>query len=107
MSCFLLQAPEIIEQCPQLSKIRSTEQNGEVVKPPDKPTKNHNIRDTEVNALNMAIDTLRWQLTQVPTKLKKYLLPKIFKLAFLLVHQSVIQLLRYVVFNAMRNLAYS
>ncbi|KAJ8737308.1 hypothetical protein PYW07_000579 [Mythimna separata] len=57
-------APERIEQCPQLSKTRSTEQSGEVVKPPDKPVKNYNIRDTEVTALNMAIDTLRWQLTQ-------------------------------------------
>lgn len=57
-------APERIEQCSQLSKIRTSEQNGEIVKPPDKSMKNHNIRDTEVTALNMAIDTLRWQLTQ-------------------------------------------
>ncbi|PZC75928.1 hypothetical protein B5X24_HaOG205321 [Helicoverpa armigera] len=57
-------APERIERFSQLSKIRTTEQNGEVVMAPDKPMKNHNIRDTEVTALNMAIDTLRWQLTQ-------------------------------------------
>lgn len=61
----LLQVPERIEQCPQLSKTRSVELNGEMVRSPDKPMKNHNIRDTEVTALNMAIDTLRWQLTQV------------------------------------------
>lgn len=62
---FLLQAPEKNEHCSQLSKIITTEQNSEVVKSPEKQIKNHNIRDTEVSALNMAIDTLRWQLAQV------------------------------------------
>lgn len=57
-------APERIERCSQLSKIRTMEQNGEVVKPPDKQMKNLNIRDTQVSALNMEIETLRWQLSQ-------------------------------------------
>ncbi|XP_075990686.1 uncharacterized protein LOC142986218 [Anticarsia gemmatalis] len=57
-------APERIEHCSQLSKIRIMEQNGDAVKPPDKQLKNHNIRDTEVSALNMEIETLRWQLSQ-------------------------------------------
>lgn len=48
----------------QLSK-SITEQKGEPVKPPDKPTKNDDIRCTEVTALNMEVDTLRWQLAQV------------------------------------------
>lgn len=61
----LLQAPERIEHCSELTKIRITEQNGDAVKPPDKLLKNHNIRDTEVSALNMEIETLRWQLGQV------------------------------------------
>ncbi|CAD0194462.1 unnamed protein product [Chrysodeixis includens] len=57
-------APEKNEHCSQLSKIIRTEQNGDVVKLPEKQTKNHNVRDTEVSALNMAIETLRWQLAQ-------------------------------------------
>lgn len=42
------------------------EQNGEAVKPPDKPlSRNSDIRRTEVTALNMEVETLRWQLAQV------------------------------------------
>ncbi|XP_013184846.1 uncharacterized protein LOC106130537 [Amyelois transitella] len=56
-------APERIEQCTQLSKSSVTEQNGEGVKPPDKKTTS-DIRRTEVTALNMEVETLRWQLAQ-------------------------------------------
>ncbi|XP_046977162.1 uncharacterized protein LOC124543136 [Vanessa cardui] len=57
--------PERIEQCSQLSKSSNLEQNGEIVKPPDKMIKqNADMRGTEVNALNMEVDTLRWQLAQ-------------------------------------------
>lgn len=42
------------------------EQNGEAVKPPDKlPLKTTDVRLTEVTALNMEVETLRWQLAQV------------------------------------------
>ncbi|XP_038216391.1 galactose mutarotase-like isoform X2 [Zerene cesonia] len=58
--------PERIEQCSQLSTTSNLVQNGEVVKPPDKTIfKKSDIRRTEVNALNMEVDTLRWQLAQV------------------------------------------
>ncbi|XP_038216390.1 uncharacterized protein LOC119835558 isoform X1 [Zerene cesonia] len=57
--------PERIEQCSQLSTTSNLVQNGEVVKPPDKTIfKKSDIRRTEVNALNMEVDTLRWQLAQ-------------------------------------------
>ncbi|CAG4942598.1 unnamed protein product [Colias eurytheme] len=57
--------PERIEQCSQLSTTSNLVQNGEVVKPPDKTIlKKSDIRHTEVNALNMEVDTLRWQLAQ-------------------------------------------
>lgn len=57
--------PERIEQCSQLSKSSNLEPNGEIVKPPDKMVKhNADMRGTEVNALNMEVDTLRWQLAQ-------------------------------------------
>ncbi|XP_072931308.1 uncharacterized protein [Epargyreus clarus] len=58
-------APERIEPCPQLSKCCNMEQNGEASKPPDKSaTKTSDIQRTEVNALNMEVETLRWQLAQ-------------------------------------------
>ncbi|XP_045784416.1 uncharacterized protein LOC123880359 [Maniola jurtina] len=57
--------PERIEQCPQLSKNDNLEQNEEVLKPPDTAVKNNaDIRHTEVNALKMEVETLRWQLSQ-------------------------------------------
>ncbi|CAH2103380.1 unnamed protein product [Euphydryas editha] len=57
--------PERIEQCSQLSKSSNLEQNGEIIKPPDKMVKHDtDMRGTEVNALNMEVDTLRWQLAQ-------------------------------------------
>ncbi|KOB77048.1 Uncharacterized protein OBRU01_03734 [Operophtera brumata] len=40
-----------------------SEQNGEAVKPPDK-TNSDSMRSTEVTALNMEVETLRWQLSQ-------------------------------------------
>lgn len=66
----LFQVPERIEQCPQLSKNDNLEQNEEVLKPPDMAVKNNaDIRHTEVNALKMEVETLRWQLSQVNIKL--------------------------------------
>ncbi|CAB3258958.1 unnamed protein product [Arctia plantaginis] len=59
-----MQAPDKIERCSQLTQIKNVEQNGEGVKPPDIRLKNHKIRDTEVSALNIEIETLRWQLAQ-------------------------------------------
>ncbi|XP_013161949.1 PREDICTED: uncharacterized protein LOC106113652 [Papilio xuthus] len=57
--------PERIEICTQLSKSASTEQTEEPVKPPDKHNNtNENIRKTEINVLNMEVETLRWQLAQ-------------------------------------------
>ncbi|XP_034839465.1 uncharacterized protein [Maniola hyperantus] len=57
--------PGSIDQCPQLSKNNNLEQNGENVKPPDMTAKNNaDMRHTEVNALNMEVETLRWQLSQ-------------------------------------------
>ncbi|XP_053624908.1 uncharacterized protein LOC128683368 [Plodia interpunctella] len=56
-------APERIEPCSQLSKRSVMEQNGEAVKPPDKKM-NTDIQRTEVTALNMEVETLRWQLAQ-------------------------------------------
>ncbi|KAM3968772.1 uncharacterized protein ACR2FA_000639 [Aphomia sociella] len=57
--------PERIEPCSQLSKSSIMEQNGEVVKPPDKTsTMKSDIQRTEVTALNMEVETLRWQLAQ-------------------------------------------
>ncbi|XP_022126247.1 uncharacterized protein LOC111000942 [Pieris rapae] len=61
-----INVPERIEQCSQLSA-SIMEQNGEVVKPPDKTIKNNDIHNTELNALNMEVDTLRWQLAQTET----------------------------------------
>ncbi|XP_052752641.1 uncharacterized protein LOC113518656 [Galleria mellonella] len=56
--------PERIER-PQLSKNIIMEQNGESVKPPDKSfNMKSDIRCTEVTALNMEVETLRWQLAQ-------------------------------------------
>lgn len=49
----------------QLQICNILEQNGEIVKPPDKTVKNTDIRYTKENALNMEVDTLRWQLAQV------------------------------------------
>ncbi|XP_028158964.1 uncharacterized protein LOC114351827 [Ostrinia furnacalis] len=54
---------ERIEPYSQLSK-SVVEQNGEAAKPPDKPTLKTNMRCTEVTALNMEVETLRWQLAQ-------------------------------------------
>lgn len=62
----LLQVPESIELISQFSKNINMEQNGEVVKPPDKLTlKKSDLRRTEVTVLNMEVETLRWQLAQV------------------------------------------
>ncbi|CAG4984179.1 unnamed protein product [Parnassius apollo] len=59
------QVPERIETCTQLSNCNNMEQIGEPVKPPDKHLKmNADIRNTEVHALNMEVETLRWQLAQ-------------------------------------------
>ncbi|XP_032527445.2 uncharacterized protein LOC116777820 [Danaus plexippus] len=63
----LKNVPERIEQCSQLSKSNNVKQNGEVAKPPDKQTTNNsnsNSRQIKVEALNMEVETLRWQLTQ-------------------------------------------
>ncbi|XP_059059932.1 uncharacterized protein LOC131853129 [Achroia grisella] len=57
--------PERIEPPSQLSKNTIMEQNGEAVKPPDKSIKKKSdIHCTEVTALNMEVETLRWQLAQ-------------------------------------------
>ncbi|XP_039764093.1 uncharacterized protein LOC120636611 [Pararge aegeria] len=57
--------PEIVEKCPKITRNTNYEQNGDVVKAPDIPVKNiADIRHTEVNALNMEVETLRWQLSQ-------------------------------------------
>ncbi|XP_004933181.2 uncharacterized protein LOC114252831 [Bombyx mandarina] len=47
----------------QLSKFVA-EPNCETVKPPDRQTTSSDIRSTKVNALNMEVETLRWQLAQ-------------------------------------------
>ncbi|KAJ0183617.1 hypothetical protein K1T71_000040 [Dendrolimus kikuchii] len=52
-------APETMKRCPQLKK-GFVEQNDQV-KAPDK---NMDIRNTEVSALKMEVETLRWQLAQ-------------------------------------------
>ncbi|XP_030040327.1 uncharacterized protein LOC115455772 [Manduca sexta] len=54
--------PERIEPS-QLSKT-ITLQSNDAAKQPDKQTTNSDIRNTEVNALNMEVETLRWQLSQ-------------------------------------------
>lgn len=45
------------------------------MKPPEVPVKkNTDIRHTEVNALNMEVETLRWQLSQVKLNNITYLI---------------------------------
>ncbi|KAI8430571.1 hypothetical protein MSG28_000793 [Choristoneura fumiferana] len=57
--------PERVEPGSQLTKNGNLEQNGEVVKPPDKTTATSTaMQHTEVTALHMEVDTLRWQLEQ-------------------------------------------
>ncbi|VVC93784.1 unnamed protein product [Leptidea sinapis] len=60
-----MRVPDRVEQCTQLSENSGLLENGEIVKPPDKAMKKGNdIQVTEVNALHLEVETLRWQLAQ-------------------------------------------
>ncbi|XP_063394277.1 uncharacterized protein LOC134679302 isoform X2 [Cydia fagiglandana] len=64
---FIVKVPERIEPSTQLSKNVDKEQTSEVSKSGDKapPLATHSaMRHTEVTALHMEVDTLRWQLAQ-------------------------------------------
>ncbi|XP_023933849.2 uncharacterized protein LOC112042892 isoform X2 [Bicyclus anynana] len=60
--------PAIVEQSPKLPRSDSLERNGESMITPNIAVKNDaDIRHTEVNALNIEVETLRWQLSQTET----------------------------------------
>ncbi|XP_063372725.1 uncharacterized protein LOC134660827 isoform X2 [Cydia amplana] len=63
---FTVKVPERIEPSTQLSKNVDKEQTLEVSKSGDKtpPPASHSMQHTEVTALHMEVDTLRWQLAQ-------------------------------------------
>lgn len=66
---------QIIEKSEYRSSLSlniKAELNRDIVKPSDKLAKNNaDIRHTEVNVLNLEVETLRWQLAQVFLTRKK------------------------------------
>lgn len=60
LSFLILQAPDTIKRCPQLTKIVTEQSDRAKIS-----DKDMDIRNTEVSALKMKVETLRWQLAQV------------------------------------------